>query len=95
MIVSNNYFHVFAKKRCKYCSGAVKLLNEQKKEYTVTYCDKAPTALKNLKSVCEWQTVPIIFEMSGEAELFIGGFTELKRYFDKSQGRGEGTDGEQ
>lgn len=93
--MSDSYFHVFAKKRCKFCSGAVKLLNEQKREYTVTYCDKAPTALKNLKSTCEWQTVPIIFEMSGEAEVFIGGFTELKRHFDKAseKGRGEGTDG--
>lgn len=93
--MSNTYFHVFAKKRCKFCSNTVKLLNEQGKEYTVTYCDKAPTALKNLKSVCEWQTVPIIFEMSGDAELFIGGFTELKKYFDKPKGRGEGTDGDQ
>jgi glutaredoxin len=93
--VSDNYFHVFAKKRCKFCSGAVKLLNEKKKEYTVTYCDKAPTALKNLKSTCEWDTVPIIFEMSGDTEFFIGGFKELKSYFSKknSKGRGEGTDG--
>tara|TARA_R110001583_G_scaffold99959_3_gene245545 strand:+ start:1010 stop:1291 length:282 start_codon:yes stop_codon:yes gene_type:complete len=93
--MSDSYFHVFAKKRCKHCSGAVKLLNEQKKEYTVTYCDKAPTALKNLKSTCEWQTVPIIFEMSEHTEVFIGGFTELKRRFDETnkKGRGEGTDG--
>ena len=46
-------------------------------------------------NTCEWQTVPIVFEMSGDTELFIGGFTELKKYFDKPQGRGEGTDGEQ
>jgi|TARA_R110000824_G_scaffold315029_2_gene501943 glutaredoxin len=93
--MSDNYFHVFAKKRCKHCSNAVKLLNEQKTEYTVTYCDKAPTALKNLKTTCEWSTVPIIFEMAGDAEVFIGGYTELKRRFDKSKqkGRGEGTDG--
>ena len=90
----DSYFHVFAKKRCKYCTSAVKLLNEQKKEYTVTYCDKAPSALKNLKETCDWDTVPIIFEMSSDAEVFIGGYTELKnRFSDLKRGRGEGTDG--
>lgn len=90
--MSNSYFHVFAKRRCKYCSGAVKLLNEKKTEYTITYCDKAPSALKNLKSVCEWQTVPIIFEMSESGdETFIGGFTELKERFDASnRGKSDG-----
>ena len=92
--MSDNYFHVFAKKRCKYCSNTVKFLNEKKVEYTITYCDKAPSALKNLKEVCEWQTVPIIFEMSGDVEAFIGGYTELTKRFsnDKKIGRGEGTD---
>jgi glutaredoxin len=76
-----NYFHVFAKKRCKHCKGAIDLLKDKSLDHVITYCDSAPTALKNLKSHCQWQTVPIIFEVAGENENFIGGFTELKEHF--------------
>ena len=89
------YFHIFAKRRCKYCTKAVKLLESKKIEYAVTYLDKAPDALQSLKATCEWKTVPIIFEVIGAKQGFIGGFTDLERYLNgekEEKGRGEGTD---
>ena len=80
-----NYFHVFAKKRCKYCKGALDLLKNKKLDHVITYCDSAPAALDNLKSHCQWKTVPIIFKVMGEDETFIGGFSELKEHFDGTQ----------
>ena len=89
------YFHIFAKKRCKYCSKATKLLEEKDLSYVITYCDKAPEALDEMKTLCEWKTVPLVFEIVGAEDSFIGGCAELEGYLDGSQeeeGRGEGTD---
>ena len=90
-----NYFHVFAKKRCKFCTQTTKLLEAKKLPYVIAYCDKAPQELSALKETCEWKTVPIVFEVIGQADTFIGGYTELEEYLDGTQeeeGRGEGTD---
>ena len=90
------YFHMFAKKRCKYCTKAKKLLDERNLAYVVTHMDKAPEALKELKEHCSWKTVPIIFEVLGEQQSLVGGFTDLEVYLNgetqEKEGRGEGTD---
>ena len=58
--------------------------------------DKAPDALKELKARCNWKTVPIIYEVLGEQQLLVGGFTDLEGYLNgetqEKEGRGEGTD---
>lgn len=90
------YFHMFAKKRCKYCTKAKKLLDERNLAYVITHMDKAPEALKELKEHCSWKTVPIIFEVLGEQQSLVGGFTDLEVYLNgetqEKEGRGEGTD---
>ena len=95
--MSSMYFHMFVKKRCKYCTKAKKLLEEKKIAHAITYMDEAPEALEELKELCKWKTVPIIFEILGEQESFVGGYTDLEQYLDgtteeKKEGRGEGTD---
>ena len=94
--MNSKYFHMFAKKRCKHCTKAKKLLEERKLAYVITHMDKAPTALDELKQQCSWKTVPIIFEILGEQEIFIGGCTDLEGYLNgetqEKEGRGEGTD---
>jgi len=90
-----NYFHVFGKRRCKFCAQATKLLEQKELSYVLAYCDKAPQALDELKDNCQWKTIPIIFEVVGQSENFIGGYTELEEYLSgtrKEEGRGEGTD---
>ncbi len=94
---TNTYFHIFVKKRCKFCSKATKFLDEKQLPYVVTCCDKAPGVLQGLKDACEWKTVPLVFEVlvTGTVSSFIGGYTELEEYLDGAQeeeGRGEGTD---
>ncbi len=89
------YFHIFAKKRCKFCSKATKLLEEKKLPYIITYCDKAPYALESLKELCKWKTVPLVFEViEQDRDDFIGGYVDLEEYLNgkEEEGRGEGTD---
>ena len=90
------YFHIFGKKRCKYCTKAVKLLNSKKIDYVISYLEKAPKALDELKSTVKWETVPIVMEVVDNKSLFIGGYTELEAHLNegskKKTSRGEGTD---
>jgi len=89
------YFHIFGKKRCKYCTKAVKLLQSKELDYVVSYLDHAPDSLDELKQSVNWKTVPIVLEVLNNTSVFVGGFTELEKYLDgsnKEKGRGEGTD---
>ena len=92
------YFHLFAKKRCKYCTRASKLLDSKKLAYVISYMDKAPEALKELQQGCNWETVPVVLQIHGAAAgaSLIGGYTELEEYLDgsttKKEGFGEGMD---
>jgi len=86
---------MFVKKRCKHCTGAKKLLEERDLAHVITHMDGAPEALDELKEMCQWKTVPIIFEITGNQEMFVGGYTDLEEYLngeEKEEGRGEGTD---
>jgi glutaredoxin len=90
-----NYFHIFAKKKCKFCGKATKILESKGLPFVITYTDNAPQALADIKEHCQWKTVPIIFEVIGQDDSFVGGYTELEEYLNGSQeeeGRGEGTD---
>jgi len=89
------YFHLFVKRRCKFCVKAQKLLNERGIAYVITTMDKAPSVLEELKEQCQWKTVPIIFEITGSQETLVGGYTDLEEYLNgtpEEKGRGEGTD---
>jgi glutaredoxin len=94
--MQTTYFHLFAKKRCKFCTKALKLLDSKKLAYVISYMDKAPSALEEVKSGTGWGTVPVVLEIVGTSASFIGGYTELEEYIDvaekKKDGRGEGTD---
>ena len=88
---------MFVKKRCKYCTKAKNLLDDRNFAYVTTHMDKAPEVLGDLKKQCNWKTVPIIFEVLGDQESFVGGYTDLEEYLDgtteeEKEGRGEGTD---
>ena len=93
------YFHLFGKRRCKFCTRATKLLDKTELNYIITYMDKAPSVLDDLKQKFEWKTVPIVMEVFDSNNVkFIGGFDNLKEYLDgtqKEEGRGETTDNSQ
>jgi glutaredoxin len=89
------YFHIFGKKRCKFCTKAKKLLESKKLEHVVSYLEKAPGVLKTLQDNNGHKTVPLIFEVVGNVPIFVGGSSELEEYLDEAKeekGRGEGTD---
>jgi len=90
------YFHLFSKKRCKFCTRATKLLDANELPYITTYMDKAPSVLEELKESFDQETVPLILEVFDKDTMkFIGGYDDLKEYLDgtkKEDGRGETTD---
>ena len=93
--MTTGYFHIFGKKRCKFCITATKLLESKKLEYVVSYLEKAPGVLKTLQENNGQKTVPLIFEVIDNMPIFIGGSVELEGYLDEAkeeEGRGEGTD---
>ena len=55
-----------------------------------------PKITAYLKEQCGWKTVPIIFEVLGSEEAFVGGYTDLEDYLNGSskekEGCGEETD---
>ena len=92
--MNSTYFHVFIKEECKYCIKAKNLLEERELAHVVTNMDKAPEALEELKEQCSWKTIPIIFEVLGEQETFVGGYTDLEEYLNGAS-EGEKSCGEE
>ena len=41
--------------------------------------------MQEVKSKHKWQTVPMVFEVTGGQEKFIGGYTDLREYLDKGK----------
>ena len=44
--------------------------------------DDEPEGLQKMKDFFNHHTVPMVFVQEGGAETFLGGYTELKEYFD-------------
>jgi len=57
-------------------------LFRQKVSHTVHVMDDKLEGLQKMKEFFEYKTVPMVFVQQGEHEKFIGGYTDLKEYFD-------------
>jgi len=64
---------------------AVSLLAEKQKEFECFALDTKPGLLNEIKQTYQWETVPIVVEITEGHEKFIGGFTDLKEYLDKGK----------
>ena len=80
------YYLLYTKSGCHYCNDAIELLHVHKKEYVINECTDDSKTLLEVKKKCSWGTVPIIFECrSGEEKKFIGGYDDLKKYFEEGE----------
>ncbi len=71
-------FRLYTKSDCPYCHAAIALLAEHQKEFECYGLDRQPELLNEIQSTYNWQTVPVVVEITEGQEKFIGGFTDLK-----------------
>jgi|7_EtaG_2_1085326.scaffolds.fasta_scaffold00229_30 glutaredoxin len=77
-----SYYLVYALGTCPYCIEAIKLLEKNGFQYSLTLLDNCPQHRAFLKNKYEWDTVPMIVEMRLDGtETFVGGFDDLSKYF--------------
>ena len=78
-------FRLYTKNGCPYCQMAVQLLAEHQKQFECYALDAQPQLLNEIKGTYNWETVPIVVEITEGKEKFIGGFTDLKEYLLKGK----------
>lgn len=78
-------FRLYTKTSCPYCQMAIQLLTEHQKDFECFALDSKPQLLNEIKSTYNWNTVPVVVEITPGNEKFIGGFTDLKEYLDKGK----------
>ena len=78
-------FKLYTKTTCPYCHAAVRLLAESKMSFECHSLDAQPELLTEVKEKHNWRTVPMIFDVTGGQEKFIGGFTDLQEYLLKGK----------
>lgn len=78
------YFEIYAWAECPYCVKAKELLIEHEKQFMFCCIDESKELLSYIKDKYNWMTVPMIIKkrLNGESE-FIGGFSDLQRYFNQ------------
>ena len=78
-------FRLYTKGDCPYCQAAVQMLVEHQKEFECYALDRQPELLNEIKTTYNWQTVPVVVEITEGQEKFIGGFPDLKEYLNKGK----------
>jgi glutaredoxin len=78
------YFKIICKASCPFCINAKNLLI--KNELPFEYCsiDYSPELFEHYKTIYSHTTVPmVIVKEEGVDDKFIGGYTELVKYFEE------------
>ena len=74
-------YHLYIKNTCSFCQEALKLLDKHGLQYTATMVDGNEDLLTEVKNKYDWETVPIILELSQvEGARFVGGYEDLYKH---------------
>ena len=80
------YYKIYIKSGCPYCTKALEVLDKYRQEYVVNVMDGNDDLLTEVKSTWNWQTIPIIIEVSDRNGFkFVGGYTDLVELFDNER----------
>ena len=79
------YYKIICWSDCPYCLRAKMEMIDRPEDYEYCSVNHSPLLLEHYKSIYKHETVPMIVEintLTGE-EKFIGGYTDLIKYFTK------------
>lgn len=84
------YYKIICWSECPYCLQAKMAMIQKKLPFEYCSVDHSNTMLDYYKSIYKHGTVPMIVEINetGE-EKFIGGYTDLIKYFEKNPAKGQ------
>tara|TARA_Y100000310_G_C20670213_1_gene809842 strand:- start:1618 stop:1875 length:258 start_codon:yes stop_codon:yes gene_type:complete len=81
-------FILFTSPQCSFCEKALELLDGEKKRYDVVlFKEEQQEVLNKIKSVYDWETVPMIFCRTKNVIDFIGGYTDLAKYLEQEKAK--------
>ena len=79
-------FILIIQSSCPYCDKTIDLLSAKDLRYNVIeFTPDQKEVLNKMKTAYEWDTVPMIFHRNQNTINFIGGFTELVKYFEQEE----------
>ena len=78
----DEHFAIWIKTECPFCVDARDELFRQKVDHSIYVMDDKPEELENLKNLWGHSTVPVVVLRTGDEEKLIGGYTDLKEWFD-------------
>ena len=78
-------FRLYTKTSCPYCHAAIKLLSEKQYDFECYGLDKQPQLLTEIKKTYNWETVPLVVDITAGQEKFIGGLSDLKEYLENGK----------
>lgn len=78
----DKHFTIWIKTDCSYCVSARDELYNQRVDHTIYIMDNKIEELNSLKKRWEHPTVPLIVHGDKAPETLIGGYDDLKKWFD-------------
>jgi len=76
------YYVVYVGEDCNYCTLALKELVKNRVQHMVIYNQKA---VVEAQEKYNWETIPMIEQVTDESKKFIGGYTELYEHLKKEK----------
>jgi glutaredoxin len=78
---ANQHYVLWVKSCCPWCKKAEELLKEKSLPYHVFVMDKNLEELGRVKEKHNWDTVPLVFEVTSRGSFnLVGGYTDLEKY---------------
>ena len=81
----NKRYILYIKKNCPFCVKALELLERESISFSTIAFDNRPQVLNEIKSIYQWNTVPMVFEASEDNNYkLVGGYTDLVATLEKN-----------
>jgi glutaredoxin 3 len=76
-------FLIYTSNYCGYCTAAKRMFEQKNLTFKEINFDENPQVRNDVVAATGRRTVPVIFDLRGEAPMYIGGFDETSRYLRK------------
>jgi glutaredoxin 3 len=76
-------FLIYTGNYCGYCTAAKRMFEQKNLTFKEINFDEDPRARNDVVAATGRRTVPVIFDLRGDAPMYIGGFDETSRYLRK------------